>query len=320
MPHVQKFLAYPFDPTRLTRYRPTMLEKMHKYTLLTEPDLGIHIDLIEPEAYEPPEAGAVLLPEDEVLLQEDEKAAKARPSHSAAEKARPNVPWLTKTNYYGNDDLYGMSQGNRVVKDLPIPILEEVKELTPQELVAAIEDSFTFMHGSENQPAGELKHPRNPSLVPVAVWELLPDFQRWPNAYTEIVFDQDPCRDDAELQEGDDEGTLRKRSKLCSNAVIHIHQQGERKNFAYMVPAPGSRKRRRLLDSDGMDDGDADDEREDVENYQCLREYCENEARMYQVCRGALLSRCILVWRFMAKCRSRRLAYACRVCLGSSML
>lgn len=36
---------------RLVEYKPTMLEKNFKWELLTAPDLGVRIDLINPETY-----------------------------------------------------------------------------------------------------------------------------------------------------------------------------------------------------------------------------------------------------------------------------
>ena len=40
---------------RFIDYAPTSLERNYKYELLTEHDLGVHVDLILPEAYEKPE-------------------------------------------------------------------------------------------------------------------------------------------------------------------------------------------------------------------------------------------------------------------------
>lgn len=51
-----KLLAYPLDLQRFVPYRTTTLEKNHKFDLLTESDLGIHIDLIDPNAYKIPQS------------------------------------------------------------------------------------------------------------------------------------------------------------------------------------------------------------------------------------------------------------------------
>ena len=52
IPFDPKFLAYPFDTQRFIAYTPTGLEKSYKYELLTEHDLGVTIDLINPDAYQ----------------------------------------------------------------------------------------------------------------------------------------------------------------------------------------------------------------------------------------------------------------------------
>ena len=52
-------LTHVYVPTsqskRFIDYAPTSLERNYKYELLTEHDLGVHVDLILPEAYEKPE-------------------------------------------------------------------------------------------------------------------------------------------------------------------------------------------------------------------------------------------------------------------------
>ena len=45
----------PLQSKRFIDYAPTSLERNYKYELLTEHDLGVHVDLILPEAYEKPE-------------------------------------------------------------------------------------------------------------------------------------------------------------------------------------------------------------------------------------------------------------------------
>lgn len=55
------------------QYNATSLEKNYKYELLAEHDLGITIDLINPEAYAQ-QSGSLLHPADEKLLEEDASA------------------------------------------------------------------------------------------------------------------------------------------------------------------------------------------------------------------------------------------------------
>ena len=70
IPFDPKFLAYPFDTQRFISYNPTGLERNYKYELLTEHDLGVTIDLINPDVYE--HSGDGLDPADEKLLEEDQ--------------------------------------------------------------------------------------------------------------------------------------------------------------------------------------------------------------------------------------------------------
>uniref|UniRef100_A0A8V0XVQ2 RNA polymerase II-associated factor 1 homolog n=1 Tax=Gallus gallus TaxID=9031 RepID=A0A8V0XVQ2_CHICK len=51
IPFDPKFITYPFDQNRFVQYKATSLEKQHKHDLLTEPDLGVTIDLINPDTY-----------------------------------------------------------------------------------------------------------------------------------------------------------------------------------------------------------------------------------------------------------------------------
>lgn len=51
IPFDPKFISYPFEANRFVQYNPTSLERNFKYDLLTEHDLGVSIDLINPAAY-----------------------------------------------------------------------------------------------------------------------------------------------------------------------------------------------------------------------------------------------------------------------------
>lgn len=44
-------LFFVFCCDRFVQYKATSLEKQHKHELLTEPDLGVTIDLINPDTY-----------------------------------------------------------------------------------------------------------------------------------------------------------------------------------------------------------------------------------------------------------------------------
>ena len=71
VPLEPKFLPYPFDTQRFGAYDgPTGLERSYKYELLAEHDLGVNIDLINPDACQANEHENVAMdPIDERLLE-----------------------------------------------------------------------------------------------------------------------------------------------------------------------------------------------------------------------------------------------------------
>lgn len=112
-PYDPKFITYPFDPNRFSQYKPTSLEKNHKHDLLTEHDLGVNIDLIDPDIYAiPPEyalaGGVIPLPiEDEKLLEEETVPMSDQKRSRHHNKV---VPWLKKTEYISTEfNRYGAS-------------------------------------------------------------------------------------------------------------------------------------------------------------------------------------------------------------------
>ncbi|VDH97951.1 RNA polymerase II-associated factor 1 [Mytilus galloprovincialis] len=70
IPFDPKFITYPFESNRFIEYKATSLERAYKYELLTEHDLGVTIDLINPDTYQI-DPNAYPDPEDERLLEED---------------------------------------------------------------------------------------------------------------------------------------------------------------------------------------------------------------------------------------------------------
>jgi len=294
LPFEPKFLAYPAEQNRLTRYSCTNLEKNHKHALLTEPDLGIHIDLIEHETYEPPATGIEMQPEDAVLLEEVVRSRKMRPGLEGDRGKRPNVPWLQKTAYYGNEDLFEFQQGSKVQPGM-VPAPEHEAVLDPRQLAERLEKTFSFPSTLES-----LKHPSKPALTAVKTWEVMPDWQTWANDYTEIVFDHDPTTCDTlvtkhmrdeKTKDAAKEGD-RKRKILGSTGFMHI-RHGEKparrgsfedfeeapKIFGFYLPAPDSKRRKRAVEDEDAG-ADGDDEGEHAE-FNCVREHIENEARKY---------------------------------------
>lgn len=74
IPFDPKFISYPFEANRFVEYNPTSLERNFKYDLLTEHDLGVNIDLINPDAYTIDPTLDIDI-DDERLLEEETTAA-----------------------------------------------------------------------------------------------------------------------------------------------------------------------------------------------------------------------------------------------------
>ena len=107
IPDDPKLIDIPMDIKSLVKFRyDSKTEKEAKYELLTEPDLGITIDLVDPQAYEAP-PGATLAPEDAELLSSAAYSAaigeKGKSATATAKTLRQEVTWLRKTPLLGNN-------------------------------------------------------------------------------------------------------------------------------------------------------------------------------------------------------------------------
>lgn len=99
---------------RFVQYKQTSLEKTYKHDLLTEQDLGVTIDLINPETYEVADSNLRLTEEDEKLL-EDEVAAPQDTKRSRCHNR--SITWLKKTEYISTEfNRYGASSDKTETK------------------------------------------------------------------------------------------------------------------------------------------------------------------------------------------------------------
>lgn len=99
IPFDLKFITYPFSSTRFIQYNPTSLEKTYRYEVLTEHDLGVHIDLINRDIYQG-DGNAVLDPADEKLLEDD--VLTPQDSKRSRHHAK-NVSWLRRSEYISTE-------------------------------------------------------------------------------------------------------------------------------------------------------------------------------------------------------------------------
>lgn len=100
---------------RFIDYRQTTLEKNYKHDLLTEQDLGVKIDLINPETYEINNCKNIRLAEEDEKLLEDEVVAPQDTKRSRCHNRA--ITWLKKTEYISTEfNRYGASSDKTETK------------------------------------------------------------------------------------------------------------------------------------------------------------------------------------------------------------
>ncbi|KAK5868804.1 hypothetical protein PBY51_009781 [Eleginops maclovinus] len=254
IPFDPKFITYPFDQHRFVQYKATSLEKQHKHELLTEPDLGVTIDLINPDTYRV-DPCILLDPADEKLLEEDIQA----PSSSKRSQQHAKVvPWMRKTEYISTEfNRYGVSNEKVEVKigvSVKQQFTEEEIYKDRDSQISAIEKTF------EDAQKSIATHYSKPRVTPVEVLPVFPDFKMWINPCAQVIFDSDPAPKDLSAPQG---------VEMMSQAMIRGMMDEEGNQFvAYFLPNEETiRKRKRDCD-EGMDYMP-----EDLYDYKIAREY-----------------------------------------------
>ncbi|XP_058882652.1 RNA polymerase II-associated factor 1 homolog [Acipenser ruthenus] len=254
IPFDPKFITYPFDQHRFVQYKATSLEKQHRHELLTEPDLGVTIDLINPDTYRI-DPNIILDPADEKLLEEDIQA----PSSSKRSQQHAKVvPWMRKTEYISTEfNRYGVSNEKVEVKigvSVKQQFTEEEIYKDRDSQIAAIEKTF------EDAQKPVTQHYSKPRVTPVEVMPVFPDFKMWINPCAQVIFDSDPAPKDVAGPTGVD---------MMSQAMIRGMMDEEGNQFvAYFLPheeTMGKRKRDVEEEIDYMP--------EEVYDYKIAREY-----------------------------------------------
>ncbi|XP_051536053.1 RNA polymerase II-associated factor 1 homolog [Myxocyprinus asiaticus] len=237
IPFDPKFITYPFDQHRFVQYKATSLEKQHKHELLTEPDLGVTIDLINPDTYRI-DPNILLDPADEKLLEEEIQA----PSSSKRSQQHAKVvPWMRKTEYISTEfNRYGVSNEKVEVKigvSVKQQFTEEEIYKDRDSQIAAIEKTF------EDAQKSIAQHYSKPRVTPVEVLPVFPDFKMWINPCAQVIFDSDPAPKDVSAPAGVD---------MMSQAMIRGMMDEEGNQFvAYFLPNEDTmRKRKRDVEED----------------------------------------------------------------------
>lgn len=254
IPFDPKFITYPFESTRFIQYKPTSLERSFKYDLLTEHDLGVTIDLINPDTYKI-NPNAYLEPEDEKLLDEESTSFgdQKRSRHN-----KMNVSWLRKTEYisteYNRFTQKADKSETKVGYNIKKAITEDYFYKDRDSQITAIEKTF------EKAKEAITKHYSKPGVEPVEILPCFPDFELWKHPFAQVIFDSDPApkgRSGPALMEE------------MSQAMIRgaVDESGEQ-FVAYFLPTEETLKKRKR-DEEEQADYVPDDEYD----YALAREY-----------------------------------------------
>ncbi|XP_044161553.1 RNA polymerase II-associated factor 1 homolog [Bufo gargarizans] len=254
IPFDPKFITYPFDQNRFVQYKATSLEKQHKHDLLTEPDLGVTIDLINPDTYRI-DTNVLLDIADEKLLEEEIQA----PSSSKRSQQHAKVvPWMRKTEYISTEfNRYGISNEKPEVK-IGVSVKQQFTEddiyKDRDSQISAIEKTF------EDAQKAITQHYSKPRVTPVEVMPAFPDFKMWINPCAQVIFDSDPAPKEA---------TGSAALDMMSQAMIRGMMDEEGNQFvAYFLPGEETMRKRKRDQDEGLDYM-----AEDIYDYKIAREY-----------------------------------------------
>lgn len=254
IPFDPKFITYPFDQNRFVQYKATSLEKQHKHDLLTEPDLGVTIDLINPDTYRI-DTNVLLDLADEKLLEEEIQA----PSSSKRSQQHAKVvPWMRKTEYISTEfNRYGVSNEKPEVK-IGVSVKQQFTEediyKDRDSQISAIEKTF------EDAQKPISQHYSKPRVTPVEVMPAFPDFKMWINPCAQVIFDSDPAP-----KETSGSAAL----EMMSQAMIRGMMDEEGNQFvAYFLPGDDTMRKRKRDQDEGLDYM-----AEDIYDYKIAREY-----------------------------------------------
>uniref|UniRef100_A0ABI0P687 RNA polymerase II-associated factor 1 homolog n=1 Tax=Bos taurus TaxID=9913 RepID=A0ABI0P687_BOVIN len=239
IPFDPKFITYPFDQNRFVQYKATSLEKQHKHDLLTEPDLGVTIDLINPDTYRI-DPNVLLDPADEKLLEEE---IQAPTSSKRSQQHAKVVPWMRKTEYISTEfNRYGISNEKPEVKigvSVKQQFTEEEIYKDRDSQITAIEKTFEDAQKSISQ------HYSKPRVTPVEVMPVFPDFKMWINPCAQVIFDSDPAPKDTSGAAA---------LEMMSQAMIRGMMDEEGNQFvAYFLPVEETLKKRKRDQEEEMD-------------------------------------------------------------------
>uniref|UniRef100_A0A1I7XL35 RNA polymerase II-associated factor 1 homolog n=1 Tax=Heterorhabditis bacteriophora TaxID=37862 RepID=A0A1I7XL35_HETBA len=187
IPFDGKFLACPFVPLdRFVDYKPSLLEKEYKFEVQCEMDMGVNIDLIDPETYKVEPKRPVQINEKDQILLEDE-SSNALLSRRSAQHSKV-VPWMRKTEYISSEfNRFGICADRQEIKvgyHLKKNMENDNMYRDRQSQIDAINKTF------DDTPIQ--KHYSKKGVTAVEELPVFPDFELWKYPFAQVIFDADP--------------------------------------------------------------------------------------------------------------------------------
>jgi hypothetical protein len=211
IPQEPKLLKYPFDPMRYVKREAhgTGLEKAFNRhaPILSEPDLGVPIDLLDPEQYHVTGREPRLHPKDQELIDSQKEEEKGKETRAQA------MPWFISTQYVDTNVSQSRKHVSEWEGDMTSPkgraYMDALQEEESIDSRLEIADR-TFADAAqvdELHKDGKLVHKDKPGVTSVEVMPLLPDVSRWGLSFVLTAFDEAPpqrltkrsARDGAEI-------------------------------------------------------------------------------------------------------------------------
>ncbi|KAI8466707.1 MAG: RNA polymerase II-associated [Monoraphidium minutum] len=208
IPADPKLLLTRRNPEDLAAFSTTALERAALRELLLPADLGIPVTLLDADRYNAPPEGeqGALHPRDAALLQGEirlpgQGPSPAKPKRFAAKSVE--VSWLMRTTYISAAEADpGAASGpggaagaaarrSAAATAAARAAAAEAAWQSREGQMAEIEASFA----AAQQPI--TAHPTKRGVVATEVLPILPDLDRWPHKYIQVLFDEEPTNDGA---------------------------------------------------------------------------------------------------------------------------
>ncbi|KAE9413148.1 hypothetical protein Angca_006261 [Angiostrongylus cantonensis] len=189
LPFPGKFLPCPFvELERFIDYKPTSLEMEYKFEVQCEMDMGLNLDLIDPNTYKvDPNVEIQLNEKDSILLEDEDSNAKQMKRSAQHSKV---VPWMRKTQYISSEfNRFGIAADRQEIK-VGYNLTKNKENLNifrdRQSQINLIKKSF------EESKAPIRKHFTKKGVTAIEEIPILPDFELWKFPFALVQFDADP--------------------------------------------------------------------------------------------------------------------------------